>query len=142
MSAYEELRREWERLRRRIIEEMDRLFYELEEIVHAGWSPEGALRPLYTVYEHPDHYTILVDLAAADTSSLEVKVSGDKLILEAKLEREVRFSDIYGTSMGHGLTFRHYKHELTLPPDADPSGVQVRVRPNKIVEITLPKKRE
>ncbi|BES81219.1 Hsp20/alpha crystallin family protein [Pyrodictium abyssi] len=140
MSIYEELRREWERLRRKIMEEIDRMLYEMEEAVHYGWSPDGSLRPLYTMYEYPDRYTILVDLAAADTSSLEVRVVDDRLVLEARLEREIRFSDVYGTSLGREVKFRLYRHEIALPPDADPSGMHVKVRPNKIVEIIIPKK--
>jgi HSP20 family protein len=122
------------------MEEVDRMLYELEEAMHHGWSPDGSLRPLYTVYEHPDRYTILVDLAAADTSSLEVRVVDDRLVIEAKLEREIRFSDVYGTPLGREVKFRLYRHEMMLPPDADPSGMHVRIKPNKIVEIVIPKK--
>lgn len=141
LTLYEELRREWVRLRRKIMEEVDRMLYELEESMHYGWSPDGSLRPLYTLYDYPDRYTVLVDLAAADTSSLEVKAVEDRLVIEAKLEREIRFSDVYGTPLGREVKFRLYRHEILLPPDADPSGIHVRIRPNKIVEIIIPKKR-
>jgi len=141
MENFESVRRRLERLRERIEREIDRALSELEEVMRPSWTPEGRLQPLYTMYEYPDRYVILVDLAAADTSRLEVKVVDDKLVIEAKLEREVSFSDIYGTSLGQELTFHHYYHEMPLPPDADPSGMKVNVRRGKIVEIVLPKKR-
>ena len=139
--SYEEIRRRLERLRERIEREIDRALSEAEEVMRLSWSPEGRLQPLYTMYEYPDRYVILVDLAAADTSTLEVKATEDRLIIEAKLEREVSFSDLYGTSLGHEVTFRYYHQEIPLPPDADPSGIRVNVRRGKIVEIVVPKKR-
>ncbi|ABM80924.1 Hsp20/alpha crystallin family protein [Hyperthermus butylicus] len=142
MSVYEDIRRRLERLRERIVREIDQAFSEMEEVMRLSWSPDGSIQPLYTMYEYPDRYIVLVDLAAADTSSLEVKATETRLVIEARLEREVSFSDLYGTSLGRSVTFRHYRHELPLPPDADPSAISVRVRPNKIVEIIIPKRRQ
>jgi HSP20 family protein len=141
MEEFESLRRRLERLRERIEREIDRAISEMEEVMRPSWTPEGRLQPLYTMYEYPDRYVILVDLAAADKSTIEVKAVGEKLVIEAKLEKEVSFSDLYRTSLGQGLTFRYYHHEIPLPPDADPSQMKVNVRKGKIVEIIIPKKR-
>jgi HSP20 family protein len=141
MEEFEYMRRKLEKLRERIEREIDRALSEMEEIMRPSWTPEGRLQPLYTMYEYPDRYVILVDLAAADKSTIDVKATEDKLIIEAKLEREVSFSDIYRTSLGQELTFRYYHHEIPLPPDADPSGIKVNVRRGNIVEIVVPKKR-
>ncbi len=141
MSSYEDLRRRLERLRERIEREIDRALTEMEEVMRPSWSPEGKLQPLYTVYEYPDRYVLLVDLAAADADTINVKILEDRIVVEAKLEREVSFSDLYGTSFGQELVFSSYHHEIPLPPDADPSKAHYRVRRGKIVEIVIPKKR-
>lgn len=136
---FEELRKRLERLHRRMMEEIER---GLEEAASLPWSPSGTMRPLYTLYEYTDSYVVLVDLAGADTSTLEVKATKDKLYIRASLERRVSFSDIYGTVIGRDLVFHSYEHEIPLPPDASPEDIKVKVRPNKIVEIVIPKKRE
>ncbi len=136
--SFEEIRRRIERIHKRIMEEIERSF---EEAASMSWFQQGSMRPLYTVYQRPDAYVILVDLAGADTSSLEVKAIENKLVIRASLEREVRFSDVYGTMIGEDIVFNEYEHEIPLPPDADPSGIKVSVRPNKIVEITIPRRR-
>jgi len=136
-DIFETLKRELERIRRRIEEELERAMFTSERL---GWSPEGFLEPLYQLYEYPDRYVILVDLAGADTATLDVKVVGDKLVLESRLSREVRYSDIYGTVAGRDVRFHAYRHILPLPPDAEPRNMRVKVHRNKVVEIVIPKK--
>ena len=140
-DVFEEIRREIERLRRRIQEEVDRAFALVTMQPHTMWSPDGSLQPLYQVYTYPDRYVILVDLAGADTGTIDVKATEDSLIVEARLQRDVSYSDVYGTSYGREVVFRSYKNVIPLPPDADPSGMQVRVRRDKLVEIVLPRRR-
>ncbi len=135
--SFEEIRRRIERIHRKIMEELERSF---EEVPAPTWLHES-MRPLYTVYQSPDAYIVLVDLAGADTSSIEVKATENKLIIKASLEKEVRFSDVYGTMIGQDVVFRQYEHEIPLPPDADPSGIKVNVRPNKIIEIRIPRRK-
>lgn len=135
--SFEEIRKRIERIQRKIMEEIERTF---EEAATPTWL-QGSMKPLYTMYQRPDAYIVLVDLAGADTSSLEVKATENKLIIKASLEKEVRFSDIYGTMIGQDIVFRQYEHEIPLPPDADPSNIEVNVRPNKIIEIRIPRKK-
>jgi len=137
VAAFEEMEAFLERLRRRLLREAEKL---LAEAVQADWTPDGGLKPLYAVYEYPDRYVILVDMAAADISSLRVSATGDRLILEARLEQELRLSDIYGNIVGREVSLRYYRHEIPLPEDADPEGIRVNVRPNKIVEIVVPRR--
>ena len=140
MSEFDRLRREIERLRRRLHREVERMLQE-PFLVRRDWSPDGSLEPLYNIYEYSDRYVILVDLAGADRGSIDVRVVDDRLVVEARLEKEVSYSDVYGTYHGREMTFHSYRHELPLPPDADPSGMKVNIRPNKLIEIILPKKR-
>ncbi len=141
MSGFEYFRRELEKLRRKLHEEIEKAFTE-PLLTHRDWSPDGSLEPLYNIYEYSDRYVVLVDLAGADKGSIEVKATEDRLIVEARLERTVTYSDVYGTHHGREITFHSYRHELPLPPDADPSGMKVNIRPNKLIEIVLPKKRQ
>jgi HSP20 family protein len=138
MAAFEEMEELFEKLRKRLLREAERIL--AEAAMQADWTPDGGLRPLYTIYEYPDRYVILVDMAAADTSTLNVTATEDKLVLEARLQQELRLSDIYGNIVGREVSLRYYRHEIPLPPDADPKGIRVNVRPNKIVEIILPRK--
>lgn len=140
--SFEEIRKRIERIHRKILEEVERTFEEtLETTTGAFMAQTGSLKPLYTLYETPDAYIVLVDLAGADTSTIDVRATEDKLIIRASLEKEVRFSDIYGTVVGENIVLRSYEHEIPLPPDADANNIKVNVRPNKIVEIIIPKKR-
>ena len=136
MEDIEEL---MERLRRRVLREIMRTLSEME-VSHSDIAPDGSIRPLYTVYEYPDRYVILVDLPAADTSTINVSATEDRLIVEAKLERSLTYSDIFGTQYGREVSVTRYKHVIPLPDDADPSGMRVEVKPNKILEIAIPKK--
>ena len=136
--SFEEIRRRIEKIHKKIVEEIERSF---EEATSMSLFQQGSMRPLYTVYQRPDAYVVLVDLAGADTSSLEIKPMEDKLIIRASLEKEVRFSDIYGTMIGEDVVFHEYEHEIPLPPDADTSSIKYNIRPNKIVEIIIPRRR-
>ena len=135
----EELLEMLERVRRRLLREVDRVISEIT-MERSDIGPDGSLRPLYVVYEYPDHYTVYVDLPAADTSTLNIVVTGDHLVIEAKLEREISLSDLYGGTIGREVRVSFYRHILPLPPDADPSGVRYEVKPGKRVEIVIPKR--
>ena len=140
-DIFEEIRREMERLRRRIQEEIDRAVSMISMQPQPLWSPDGSLQPLYQVYSYPDRYVILVDLAGADTGTIDVKATEDSLIIEARLQRSLSYSDLYGTTHGREMVFHSYKNVIPLPPDADPKDMQVRVRRDKLVEIVLPRRR-
>ncbi len=129
---------ELEKLRRRLEEEIKRLHGVGAE--RESWSPHGFLEPLYHVYEYPDHYSILIDMAGADTANMEVGVVDDRLVVECKLSREVSYSDLYGTVVGRDIRFTKYRHVIPLPPDADAENIEVKVHPGKIVEIIIPKR--
>ena len=128
-----------ERIRRRMLREMQRILAEMETL-HADVAPDGSIRPLYTIYEYPDRYVILVDLPAADASTINVSATEDKLVIEAQMERELSLSDIYGTMVGREVKVTRYRHVIPLPEDADPSGMKVNVRPNKVLEIVIPRR--
>ncbi len=140
MSWVDEVFREFEKIRRRIEKEIDRIMREYTAL-KPDLTPDGSLQPLYTLYEYSDRYIILVDLPVADTSTLEVKVVDDKLVLEARLERSIRLGDVYGHTVGQEISVSRYKQVIPLPADADAEKTEVKVRPTKIIEIVIPKKK-
>ncbi len=140
MSWVDEVFREFERIRRRIEKEIDRIMREYTAL-KPDLTPDGSLQPLYTLYEYSDRYVILVDLPVADTSTLEVKVVDDKLVLEARLEKSIRLGDVYGHTIGQEISVSRYRHVIPLPADADAEKTEVKVRPTKIIEIIIPKKK-
>ncbi len=140
MSWVDEVFREFEKIRRRIEKEIDRIMREYTAL-KPDLTPDGSLQPLYTLYEYSDRYIILVDLPVADTSTLEVKVVDDKLVLEARLERSIRLGDVYGHTVGQEISVSRYKQVIPLPADVDAEKTEVKVRPTKIIEIVIPKKK-
>ena len=139
MADFESIRREIERLRRKLHEEIERVLGETL-FTRRDWSPDGSLEPLYNIYEYSDRYVILADLAGADKGSIEVKATEKTLVIEAKLETTVSYSDLYRTFHGREVTFHSYRHEIPLPPDANPAEMKVNVKKNKIIEVVIPKK--
>lgn len=135
----DEVFREFDRIRRRIEREFGRLMRE-HSILRLDLTPDGSLRPLYALYEYPDRYVVLVDLPEADTSTLEVKIVNDRLVIEARLRRDIRLGDIYGHTIGREISVNRYKQVIPLPSDADPQKTSIKVRPNKIVEIVIPRR--
>ncbi len=140
LSFFDEIEREIERVRRRILREVNKFLLEHYGYVERDWDEKGNLRPLYTIHEYPDKYVIIFDLANADTSTLEVKVVGQRLLIEANMEKSIQLSDIYGDVIGKELSISKYRHEINLPPLADPSRMKVKVGRRKIVEVIIPKK--
>ncbi len=99
---------------------------------------EGVLHPLYSVEATEDYYRILVDLPVADLDTLRVYTEGGDLVIEAGLEREVELETPW--SLERRVVLRRYRRRITLPPDADPEGIRVRVHPDrKIIEVIVPR---
>ncbi len=137
-EIFEDVYRRIERIRRRVLDELERLE---KNLARPGWRLDGTLEPLYNVYEYPDRYVIVFDLAGSKANTIEVKVVDDKLVIESKLEKSISYSDIHGTMVGREITFHSYRHVVPLPSDADPEGMRVNIRPNKLVEVIIPKRR-
>ncbi len=134
---FEDLYRRIMKLRKRVLDEIESLE---RDLVSSRWRLDGTLEPLYNIYEYPDRYVIIFDLAGADIDSIEVKVVDDKLVIESKLEKSITYGDLHRTIVGREIRFHKYRHVIPLPPDADPLGMKVNVKPNKIVEVTIPRR--
>ncbi len=136
----EEIRRIAKQMIRDVAEDIRRALEEVEEalaMVRPLWTPDGCLEPLYTVYEYPDHYEVVVDMPRADMRTLSVEVRGNKLTLRCRLGSEVRF-ERWGTIQRH-ISFREYRMTLTLPEDADAEHMEVKSRGTMLV-IRIPRR--
>ncbi len=136
--SLEDVRRELERIKRLLA------FYAAQGLGETLDEPpfdpeEGVLHPLYTLEQGEDYYRVLVDLPAADLDTLQVYTENGELVIEAGLEREITFETPW--SLERRVILRRYRRRITLPLDADPSSIRVRVHPDrKILEVIIPRR--
>ncbi len=133
---------ELSRLRRRIREllgEYEPVLDESWREVAPMWTSDGVLEPLFSIYEYPDHYVIVVDLPGADFSTLSVDVKGRRLVVRCRLKEEVVFSR-WGT-VQREIRFREYMRAIDLPQDVDLSKFNVE-RKGTMVVIVVGRKLE
>ncbi len=91
-----------------------------------SWSHKGWLRPLYSIRDLGDRLEILIDLPSADEASIEVRASGRRVSISAKLRKETVFSDWSGR--GGEVVFTEFREEITLPTEVVEEPVAVDVR--------------
>ena len=91
-----------------------------------SWSHRGWLRPLYSIKDLGDRLEVLIDLPSADEATIEVRASGRRVSISAKLKKETVFSDWSGR--GGEVVFTEFREEITLPVDVveEPLAVDVR----------------
>jgi len=114
----------------------------LEEAVsrHQRILGGDVIEPLYMLNEYPDRYEVIVDMPLADLDLLSIDIKGQRLLLECRLKREVRFEkwSIY-RSVGHKV----YRLELRLPPDIDAGKTEIEKYTSKsMIRIKIPRRRE
>ncbi len=91
-----------------------------------SWSHKGWLRPLYSIRDLGDRLEILIDLPNADEATIEVRASGRKVFISARLRRETVFSDWSGR--GGEVVFTEFRDEITLPTEVVENPLAVDVR--------------
>lgn len=128
------------RIRRKLRElfgEYETVFDESWMNLKPMWDVDGRLEPLYTLYEYPDKYVIMVDLPVADPSTLSIDVKGRKLVVSCRLREEISFGD-WGT-IQKKLRFKEFVKVIELPSDVDTSKFNVE-RKGTIVIIVFGRK--
>ncbi|AEM38527.1 hypothetical protein Pyrfu_0658 [Pyrolobus fumarii 1A] len=134
--SLEELFKELERIRR-ILQAYGLM--PVEEYEPPFDPREGILHPLYSLEPEEEYYRVLVDLPGADMDTLRVYTEGNDLVIEASLERAVEIETPW--SLERRVVLRRYRRRIPLPPDADPSGLKLRVYPSrKIIEVLIPRR--
>ena len=121
--------------------EMDRLF---DEFGTSRWPVPGAMRlmaemppvPAMDLIEGEGSYEITVEIPGIDVKDVELKVTGDMLVLRGEKREESDRKD-----GGHHVSERRYgsfQRSLRLPPDAVSDRIEA-TSANGILKITLPK---
>ncbi len=141
----------FERIRKRILDEFDRLEKEIEAtftsimeealgLVHPPkpmWSPEGILEPLINVEEQDDKYVILIDLPYANLNTLSIDAKGRTLTIKCSLKKRIKFER--WSTLQHQREFHEYKKTIVLPKDADAVNFRVIRRKECMLIIEVPK---
>lgn len=91
-----------------------------------SWSHKGWLKPLYSIRDLGDRLEILIDLPSADEASIEVRASGRRVSISARLRKETVFSDWSGR--GGEVVFTEFRDEIILPTDVNEKPLTVDVR--------------
>jgi HSP20 family protein len=121
--------------------EMDRLF---DEFGTSRWPVPGAMRlmaemppvPAMDLVGRDGGYEITAELPGIDVKDIELKVTGDMLILkgEKREEKETKDHDRHVSERRYGS----FQRSLRLPPDADAARIEATCT-NGVLKITLPK---
>jgi len=121
--------------------EMDRLF---DEFGTSRWPVPGAMRlmaemppiPAMDLVESDGTYEITAELPGIDVKDVDLKITGDLLILkgEKREESERNDNDRHVSERRYGS----FQRSLRLPPDADADKIEATCA-NGVLKITLPK---
>lgn len=99
---------------------------------------EKAWKPLCDVYECPDHFTVVVELAWVDEEKVEVNLHGRVLTIRGH-RRQFKPADMNNTYMLE-INYGDFERVLELPTDIDPDTTRAIYR-RGFLEIILPKLR-
>ncbi len=121
--------------------EMDRLF---DDFGAPGWPSRGAMRlmsnmppvPAMDLVETATGYEVSAELPGMSPEDVELKVTGDLLVLkgEKREERETSDKDRHVSERRYGS----FQRSLRLPPDADAEGISARTA-HGVLTVTIPK---
>jgi len=97
---------------------------------------EKAWKPLCDVYECPEHFTVVVELAWVDEDKVEVNLHGRVLSIRGH-RRQFRPTDMNNTYMLE-INYGDFERVLELPTDIDADATRAIYR-RGLLEIILPK---
>jgi HSP20 family protein len=97
---------------------------------------EKAWKPLCDVYECPEHFTVVVELAWVDEEKVEVNLHGRVLSIRGH-RRQFRPPDMSNTYMLE-INYGDFERVLELPTDIDADATRAIYR-RGLLEIILPK---
>ncbi len=100
---------------------------------------EKAWKPLCDVYEYPDHFSVIVELAGVDVEKVEVGLNGRILTIHGHRQqlRPPGMSTIHLLEINYG----DFERVLELPLDIDADGTRAVYR-SGFLEIMLPKQKK
>lgn len=142
VRTLDDLEKEIRRLRRLVSRRLWELERELEELRTLACSRvtsaffEEPLEPLHSVYETPREYVIVVDMPAADSSTINVLVFEDMIEVRAQMRKELTIE--YPSFVTTSEEFTYVKRIL-LPIDADTGAMSYRYERGRLI-IAIPRR--
>jgi HSP20 family molecular chaperone IbpA len=100
-----------------------------------GTRPGLVFRPDVDIFERPDAYVLFADLPGANESSVDVRLEGGILTLDARLATA---PDASWTPLHEEYRFGSYHREFRLSDQIDSGRVSARMN-NGVLELQLPK---
>ncbi len=122
---------------RALRDEVRKLYEDLasmERMFKPMWHHEGYLEPLYTIKDLGDRIVVYIDLPFAEESTIDVKFIDNKMVIRAKLKKNLSYSD--WSTRFEGTSFSEYRTVIDLPIKVSPDRVKVRAK-RGVVEITI-----
>ena len=116
--------------------DMERYFREVPYWGKPSAIFEKAWKPLCDVYECPEHFSVMVELAGVDEDKVEVTLHGRVLSIRGH-RRHCRPPGINNTHLLE-INFGDFERVMELPTDVDPDATRAIYR-RGILEIILPK---
>ena len=124
----------------RMQHEMESLFANAFSIFHSQ-SPLGSSnkKPDVDLEEKPDRYIVTVNVPGADESSLDVKLTGQKLIISIKTaQAENKTNEQQGQYKYRERFVGEFHRVLTLPGSTNATAMKTDLH-NGVLTITIPK---
>jgi HSP20 family molecular chaperone IbpA len=106
-----------------------------EAVEREGTRPGLVFSPDVDIFERQDAYVLLADLPGANESSVDVRLEGGILTLDARLATA---PDPSWTPLHEEYRFGSYHREFRLSDQIDSGRVSARMR-NGVLELQLPK---
>ncbi len=119
--------------------EMERFFSHMPRWKKPSAIFEKAWKPLCDVYECPDHFTVVMELAGIDEEQVEVTLRGRVLTIRGS-RRPIRPPGVKNTYLLE-ISYGEFERNLELPMDIDADATQAVYRQG-FLEISLPKRKE
>lgn len=116
--------------------EIERFFCNMPSWRRPSAIFEKAWKPLCDVYECPDHFTVVVELAWVEEEKVEVTLHGRVLSIRGH-RRRFRPPDMINTYMLE-IDYGDFERVLELPTDIDADATRAIYRKG-LLEIILPK---
>jgi HSP20 family protein len=115
---------------------MERFFQHLPHWKKPSAVFEKAWKPLCDIYECPEHFSVLVDLAGVDEEKVEVMLHGRTLAIRGN-RKQFRPQSMNNTYMIE-INYGEFERVVELPVDVDADATRAIYR-RGFLEIILPK---
>jgi len=108
---------------------------EKQELEGEATRPGPVFRPDVDILERRDGYLVYADLPGVDEQSVDVRLDGGTLTLEARL---ATLPEANWNLVHEEYRFGSYRREFRISEEIDREGVSAKMR-NGVLELLLPK---